>query len=194
MVKSSLGLIKHHAMKMSGGVDLPTTWEWSASRHGRFTPGTHNLGGSVGPRAGLAAVEGRTNLLRPPGMEPRLFSRRAPSLISILNELSLLQGSDTVKYVQYVSTFRRNQLIPSCALKIEATVPCEALVPTFRTIRCHIPQNGNLHTNLKFLDQLSDYQFHTVSCWQLYVPVWGAAWGARQTQDHTVADRRASVY
>jgi hypothetical protein len=36
--------------------------EWSASRHGRFTPGeksprTHWIGGWVGPRIGLDAVE-----------------------------------------------------------------------------------------------------------------------------------------
>jgi hypothetical protein len=36
--------------------------EWSASRHGRFTPGkrapdTHCIGGWVGPRAGLDAVK-----------------------------------------------------------------------------------------------------------------------------------------
>jgi hypothetical protein len=48
-------LTKHHAMKaLDGG-------EWSASRPGRFTPrerapGTHWIGGWVGPRAVLDAV------------------------------------------------------------------------------------------------------------------------------------------
>jgi hypothetical protein len=31
--------------------------EWSASLPGRLTPGTHWIGGSVGPRAGLDDVE-----------------------------------------------------------------------------------------------------------------------------------------
>jgi hypothetical protein len=33
--------------------------EWSVSRLGRFTPGTHWIGGWVGPRAGLDAVAKR---------------------------------------------------------------------------------------------------------------------------------------
>jgi hypothetical protein len=50
----------------SGGIaprilDLGTRWEWSASRLGRFTPrerapGTHSIGGWVGPRAVLDTV------------------------------------------------------------------------------------------------------------------------------------------
>jgi hypothetical protein len=60
-------------MKTYGGVDiliyvfLPSALdggEWSASRPGRFTageraPGTHWIGGWVGPRAGLNDVEKR---------------------------------------------------------------------------------------------------------------------------------------
>jgi hypothetical protein len=49
----------------SGEID-PLFWtsaldggEWSAFRHGRFTPGIHWIGGWVGPRAGLDAVEMR---------------------------------------------------------------------------------------------------------------------------------------
>jgi hypothetical protein len=30
--------------------------EWSASRPGRFTPGTYWIGDSVGPRAGLDSI------------------------------------------------------------------------------------------------------------------------------------------
>jgi hypothetical protein len=69
-LKLSLCLTKHHAMKMYWGVEV---WlhaflisaldggEWSASRLGRFTPrerapGTHWIGGWVGPRAVLEAV------------------------------------------------------------------------------------------------------------------------------------------
>jgi hypothetical protein len=69
-VKSSLCLTKHHAMKAYGGVELYLHvfltsaldgGEWSASRCGRFTPrervpGTHWIGGRVGPRAVLDAV------------------------------------------------------------------------------------------------------------------------------------------
>jgi hypothetical protein len=58
------------AYRGSGGIvpyilDLGTRWrEWSASRHGRFTPregdsGTNWIGGWVGPRAGLDAVAKR---------------------------------------------------------------------------------------------------------------------------------------
>jgi hypothetical protein len=51
--------------------------EWSASRPGRFTPGTHWIGGWVGPRTGLDGVEMREILtlsgleLRPLGRPPR---------------------------------------------------------------------------------------------------------------------------
>jgi hypothetical protein len=49
--------------------------EWSASRPGRFTPGekapgTHWIGGWVGPRAGLDDVEKR-KFLTLPGLELR---------------------------------------------------------------------------------------------------------------------------
>jgi hypothetical protein len=66
----SLCLTKHHAMKTywrSGGIAPRIVWpltsggEWSASRPGRFiprerAPGTHSIGGWVGPRAVLDAV------------------------------------------------------------------------------------------------------------------------------------------
>jgi hypothetical protein len=50
--------------------------EWSASRLGRFTPkerapGTHWVGGWVGPRAVLDAVVKRKNSQSLPGLEPR---------------------------------------------------------------------------------------------------------------------------
>jgi hypothetical protein len=64
--KLSQRLTKHHAMKTYWGmeVDLHAFFtsaldggEWSVSRPGRFTyrgaPGTHWIGGWVGPRAGL---------------------------------------------------------------------------------------------------------------------------------------------
>jgi hypothetical protein len=69
-------------METYGGVDVQTHvfltsalvgGEWSASRPGRFTPGervpgTHWIGGCVGPRAGLGDVEKR-KFLTLPGLE-----------------------------------------------------------------------------------------------------------------------------
>jgi hypothetical protein len=52
----------HNTMKAYGGVDVQihiflisatAGGEWSASRPCRFIPGTHWIGGWVGPRAGL---------------------------------------------------------------------------------------------------------------------------------------------
>jgi hypothetical protein len=56
---------------------MKTYGDWSASLPGRFTPtekasGTHWIGGWVGPRAGLDAVE--KSLLPFPGIEPQLSS------------------------------------------------------------------------------------------------------------------------
>jgi hypothetical protein len=55
--------------------------EWSASRIGRFipgekAPGTHWIGGSVGPRTGLNNVEKR-KFLTPLGLELRPLGRPA---------------------------------------------------------------------------------------------------------------------
>jgi hypothetical protein len=57
--------------------------EWLASRPGRFThgeraPGTHLIGGRVGPREGLDDVEGR-KFLTLPGLELRLLGSPARS-------------------------------------------------------------------------------------------------------------------
>jgi hypothetical protein len=49
--------------------------EWSASRSGRFTPGTHWIVGWVGPRTGLADVK---KIIDPTGTRtptPRLSSQ-----------------------------------------------------------------------------------------------------------------------
>jgi hypothetical protein len=59
--------------------------EWLASRPGHFAPGTHWIGGCVGPRAVLNAVE--NNLLPLPRIEP-WPSRSYP--VAIPTELSLL--------------------------------------------------------------------------------------------------------
>jgi hypothetical protein len=48
--------------------------EWSASRPGKFTPGTHWTGGWVGSRAGLDDVEKRNSL-------PYLGSNSDPSVV-----------------------------------------------------------------------------------------------------------------
>jgi hypothetical protein len=63
--------------------------EWSDSRPCRFNagksaPGTHWIGGWVGPRAGLDAME-KINILRLPGIEPGPSS---PYPVAIPTELS----------------------------------------------------------------------------------------------------------
>jgi hypothetical protein len=64
----SIYLSIYYAMKVYRGVDLEIHIflapaligsEWSASRPGRFTPGTHWIEGWMGPRAGLDDVEKR---------------------------------------------------------------------------------------------------------------------------------------
>jgi hypothetical protein len=50
--------------------------EWSASRPGRFTPGTHWIPGWVNPRAGLDAVKKR-KFFTLPGLELRPLARPA---------------------------------------------------------------------------------------------------------------------
>jgi hypothetical protein len=74
----------NYAMKEYGGTDVKihilltsalVGEEWSATRPGRFTPGeivpgTHWIGGWVGPRTGLDDVE-RKNILLLPGLEFR---------------------------------------------------------------------------------------------------------------------------
>jgi hypothetical protein len=77
-------------MKAYGGVDVQiyvfltsaqAGGEWSASRLGRFAPGerapgTHFIGGLVGPRAGLDDVENR-KFLTLQGLELRFLGRPA---------------------------------------------------------------------------------------------------------------------
>jgi hypothetical protein len=74
-------------MKAYGGVDVQIHIlltsavagdEWSASRPGPFTPGTHWIGGWVNPRAGVDDV-GKSKFLTPPGLEIRPVGRPASS-------------------------------------------------------------------------------------------------------------------
>jgi hypothetical protein len=51
--------------------------EWSASRPGRFTPGTHCVGDWVDPRAGMDDVEKR-KFLTLPGLELRPLRSSSP--------------------------------------------------------------------------------------------------------------------
>jgi hypothetical protein len=44
--------------------------EWSASHPGQYTPGTHWIGGLVGPRAGLDAMAKRNKSPLLLGIEP----------------------------------------------------------------------------------------------------------------------------
>jgi hypothetical protein len=61
--------------------------EWLASRPWETAPGTHFIGGLVGPRAGLDIME--KDLLPLPKIKPRFLSRPACSLV-ILTALSWL--------------------------------------------------------------------------------------------------------
>jgi hypothetical protein len=72
-------------MKVYGGVDVYIhifltsaliASEWSASHPGRFTPGTHWIGGRVSPREGLNDV-GKRTFLTLPGLELRRLARPA---------------------------------------------------------------------------------------------------------------------
>jgi hypothetical protein len=70
-------------MKRYGGVDVFLTselvgGEWSASRPGRFTPGTHWIEGWVDARAGLEDVEGR-KIVPPSRLTLRTLGRPALS-------------------------------------------------------------------------------------------------------------------
>jgi hypothetical protein len=78
-----------YRMGGSGGIAPPFLTsaldggEWSASRPCHFTPGerapgTHCIGGWVGPRTGLDDVE-RRKILPPPGLELRPLGRPARS-------------------------------------------------------------------------------------------------------------------
>jgi hypothetical protein len=96
-------------MKAYGGVDVYihifftstlVGGEWSASRPSRFTPGerapgTHWVGGWVGPRASLDDVEKR-KFLTLPGLELRLLGRPASnqSLYRLRYPGSLITVSD----------------------------------------------------------------------------------------------------
>jgi hypothetical protein len=75
-------------MKTYGNVyprflDRGTSWDWSASRPSRFSPGerapgTQWIGGWVDPRAGLDDTKKR-KFLPPPGLELRSLGRPARS-------------------------------------------------------------------------------------------------------------------
>jgi hypothetical protein len=85
-------LIKHYVMKVYGGVDIQihiflastlVGGEWSAWRHGRFTPEkrarrTYWIGGWMGPGTGLDEVEKR-KFLTLLGLELRSICRPAHS-------------------------------------------------------------------------------------------------------------------
>jgi hypothetical protein len=67
--------------------------EWSASCPGGFNPGTHWIGGWVGPRAGLDDVE-KINFLTLPGLELR---PRSQSLYRLRYPGSLLRAKSERK-------------------------------------------------------------------------------------------------
>jgi hypothetical protein len=57
--------------------------DWSASRPGRFTPGTHWIGGWMGPRAGLDDLEDKKFLALP---VRELKPSHSTSSVNSLNE------------------------------------------------------------------------------------------------------------
>jgi hypothetical protein len=69
--------------------------EWSASRPGRFAPGrfpgTHSIGGWVGPRTGMDDVEKR-KILPLPGLAFRPLGRTACSQSLFLTALKNVGG------------------------------------------------------------------------------------------------------
>jgi hypothetical protein len=74
-------------MKSYGGVDVYIhifltsalgRGDWSASRHGRITTGTHWIGVWVDPRAGLDDMKSK-KFLTPPRLELQLLGRPASS-------------------------------------------------------------------------------------------------------------------
>jgi hypothetical protein len=76
--------LRHEGVWESGCIhppflDLGTRWRLgSASGPGRFTPGTHWIGGWVGPRAGLEDVK-TIKFVTTPGLELRSLGRPARS-------------------------------------------------------------------------------------------------------------------
>jgi hypothetical protein len=98
-VKVPLCLTKQHAMKAYWGsrgiapliLNFGARWgEWPASRSGRFTPGTHWIGGWVGPRFGLDTVAKRKILSSCRESNP---GRPTNSLTTIPTKLSLPVGN-----------------------------------------------------------------------------------------------------
>jgi hypothetical protein len=112
-------------MKAYGGVDVyihifltsPLAGgEWSASRHGRFTPGgrtsdTHWIGDWVDPRAGLEYMEKR-KFLTQPGLELRPLGR--PARNQSLYRLCYPGSSTSIKVGEFLyysrSSFLRGTL------------------------------------------------------------------------------------
>jgi hypothetical protein len=95
-------------MKTYGGVDVyiqifltsALVWtEWSASRHGLFTPGTHCIGGWVDPRAGLDDME-KWKFLTLAELEIRPLGRpvRSQSLYRLSTRTSYRSCATSSKY------------------------------------------------------------------------------------------------
>jgi hypothetical protein len=97
--------IKHYAMKTYGKVTSSLYGsELSSSRSGRFTPvertpGSHLIGGWVGPRSGPDPVKYR-KILPLPGIEPRQSN---PYPVAIPTELRWLLDNNHVSIITTVS-------------------------------------------------------------------------------------------
>jgi hypothetical protein len=121
-IKLSLCLIKHSAMKMYGGSEGTAPayltsaldgGEWSASHSCCFTPrenvpGTHWVGGWVGPRTSLDAVEKRKILQfwesnpRCPAHSPLLYRLSYPNFYSKLILEDFLWCNKCMDYITWV--------------------------------------------------------------------------------------------
>jgi hypothetical protein len=103
-------VLTHHAMKVCWGssgiaphilTSAVDGGEWSASRPFRFTPGTHWIGGWVGPRSGLDAMMKRKKSHHCPCTELNP-SYPARSLLPTLAELPqlLTDGFSRVRRIE----------------------------------------------------------------------------------------------
>jgi hypothetical protein len=97
--------------------------EWRASRRGRFTPrvrapGTHRIGGWVGPRAVLDATVKRKIPSLPPGIEPHNPDRPAHS--PALYRLSY--HGCYINLISFYNFYVRSFVCMSCFI-IQATCP-----------------------------------------------------------------------
>jgi hypothetical protein len=129
-------------------ISAPDGGEWSATRSDRFTPGerapgTHWIGGWLGPRAGLDAVE-KIKILPLSGIEPRPSS---PSLYRLLSfGITFWKASHNITAVWDVTPC---SLGSTCCfhlqgiLKMEAVGSSRMFISIYETTRLRTPEDIN---------------------------------------------------